>query len=316
MKLEIKKFDKEILKNIKKLYVYDNWHGLMALTYDYFVIVIAIVLCEMSYYFFAITLLLIGSRQRALATVLHEASHSSLTKNKKFGKILGTYFSGYLIFQSWDSYYKSHVKYHHPQLGQDTDPDFQYYKESGVYNACSKKRFYWNYFWSYMLCLHSFYSLKYLIQNRLLSAPNKKEVMLIIFSQMILFIILTYLTNIYGYILYWLLPYLTTFQIFTWFIELSEHYPMVSQYNRNLECSRNRFSNPLEHFFTAIHAENFHLIHHLFPAIPYWQLAAAHKILMQDNDYAKVNQNFGGIFFSYKNRPAMWKDLWEKVHNA
>ncbi|WP_314342182.1 hypothetical protein [Simonsiella muelleri] len=102
--MEHKKFDKEILQEIKTLYVYDDWHGIVAIIYDHLMIIFAILLSEFSYWFLPLTVLLIGSRQRALATVLHEASHSALTKNQKLGKILGTYFSGYLIFQSWDSY--------------------------------------------------------------------------------------------------------------------------------------------------------------------------------------------------------------------
>lgn len=99
-----KKFDKEILLKIKELYRYDNWHAVLAILYDYSIIIFSIFLSEQSYWFLPLTILLIGSRQRALATILHEASHSALTKNKKFGQILGTYFSGYLIFQSWNSY--------------------------------------------------------------------------------------------------------------------------------------------------------------------------------------------------------------------
>ncbi|HFC8141078.1 TPA: fatty acid desaturase [Neisseria meningitidis] len=112
-----KKFDKEILLKIKELYRYDNWHAVLAILYDYLIIIFSIFLSEQSYWFLPLTILLIGSRQRALATILHEASHSALTKNKKFGQILGTYFSGYLIFQSWNSYCVSHVKNHHPKLG-------------------------------------------------------------------------------------------------------------------------------------------------------------------------------------------------------
>ncbi|HFC7429411.1 TPA: fatty acid desaturase, partial [Neisseria meningitidis] len=121
-----KKFDKEILLKIKELYRYDNWHAVLAILYDYLIIIFSIFLSEQSYWFLPLTILLIGSRQRALATILHEASHSALTKNKKFGQILGTYFSGYLIFQSWNSYCVSHVKNHHPKLGTDSDPDYKY----------------------------------------------------------------------------------------------------------------------------------------------------------------------------------------------
>ena len=141
-----KKFDKEILQNIKKLYRYDNWHAVVAIFYDYLIIILAIFLSEQTYWFMPLSMLLIGSRQRALATILHEASHFALTKNKRLGKLLGTYFSGYLIFQNWQSYTTSHIKNHHPKLGSDSDPDYQYYKESGVFNQCSRLHFFFGNF--------------------------------------------------------------------------------------------------------------------------------------------------------------------------
>lgn len=87
------------------------------------------------------------------------------------------------------------------------------------------------------------------------------------------------------YFVYWLLPYLTIFQSITWFIELSEHYPMIKDAKTNLHASRNRFSHWLEALFMSMHNENYHLIHHLFPKIPFWRLQEAHNILLKDVEY-------------------------------
>lgn len=311
-----KKFDKEILLKIKELYRYDNWHAVLAILYDYLIIIFSIFLSEQSYWFLPLTILLIGSRQRALATILHEASHSALTKNKKFGQILGTYFSGYLIFQSWNSYCVSHVKNHHPKLGTDSDPDYKYYKDSGIFQTYSRIEFLWRFCVSQILCLKLFRNFKYLIKNRLFSDITGTELFKLLLSQLILFVIGTYFVGYKFYVIYWLLPYLTAFQMITWFIELSEHYPMIQTAKNNLEVSRNRFSHAIEHFFTGIHGENYHLIHHLFPAIPFWNLEKAHKILMKDFDYQEVNKDFGGIFFSKNNNAPMWKVLWSKYEAA
>ncbi|MDF7675387.1 guanitoxin biosynthesis L-arginine gamma (S) hydroxylase [Neisseriaceae bacterium ESL0693] len=312
--MKSKKFDREILQQVKKLYVYDNWHALFALGSDYLLCILAIYMTEVCWWLFPLTCLIIGSRQRALATILHEASHSSLTRNKTIGKIYGTLFSGYLIFQSWDSYYKSHVKYHHPKLATTLDPDFQYYKEAKIDHKIDEKDFYWRFLWSHLLCTHVFKSFKYLIQHRLLSAPNKMEIIQILIIQGVIFGLFSGFVGWYGYVLYWLVPYLTTFQIFTWFIELSEHYPMIGWATNNLECSRNRFSHPIEHFFTSIHGENYHLVHHLFPAIPYWRLSQAHQILLKDKEYAHINAGFGGIFLSANHNKPMWRGLWREIH--
>lgn len=312
--MQHKKFDREILKQIKSLYVYDNWHALIALGMDFALIVFAIVLSEYSYWFLPLTLLIIGSRQRALATILHEASHSALTKNKRFGKILGTYFSGYLIFQSWDSYMQSHVKNHHPKIGTDLDPDYEYYKSSGIFNAYNKREFFWRFFIAPILCLKLFSNIKYLFVNRLMYSTNEKELLKILLVHILFFTVGTYFVGYKFYLLYWILPYLTSFQIITWFIELAEHYPMIVYAKSNIEISRNRFSNFIEHFFTGMHGENYHLIHHLFPAIPFWNLKKAHHILMQDDEYHFINERFGGIFVSGNKNPSMWQQLWRREY--
>ena len=183
-----------------------------------------------------------------------------------------------MIFQSWDSYSLSHVKNHHPKLGSEFDPDFAYYKQSGIFEINSKSKFFWKFFFSRLFCLNIFQSLKYLIFNRLMVCSNKNELIKIMLVHLVFFTIGTFLIGYKFYFLYWLLPYLTTFQVVTWFIELAEHYPMISYAKNNLYASRNRFSHVVEHFFTGMHGENYHLIHHLFPAIPFWNLSKAHKI--------------------------------------
>lgn len=106
-----------------------------------------------------------------------------------------------------------------------------------------------------------------------------------------------------------LIPYLTAFQIVTWFIELAEHFPMVRHAPDDLHATRNRFSHPVEAFFTSVHGEHFHLIHHLFPGIPFHRLAQAHRILLEDPAYAEVNASFGGIFLSANGVPSMWRRI-------
>jgi fatty acid desaturase len=111
---------------------------------------------------------------------------------------------------------------------------------------------------------------------------------------------------------YWLIPYLTAFQMITWFIELSEHYPLVKDADIDLYATRNRLSYPLEAFFTSMDGENFHLIHHLFPGVPFWKMKMAHEILLQDFEYARINASFGGIFFSGN----YVKSKWHKIIKA
>lgn len=304
------RFSKEIKDQIKKLYLYDNYHGPFALLQNLFWIILAIYLGESSPWLLPLSILLIGSRQRALATLLHEAAHGALCRSKRLEKFLGTWCSGYLIFQGWASYKRSHTLDHHHKLGDpERDPDYQYYRQSGVFEARSTFRFALAHLIKPLLFLGAPESLRYLLVNRLIRSPSKRELLAVLVCQGVLAVCLTLPFGAKGYLLYWLLPYLTAFQALTWFIELAEHYPMIAEAKSDLQATRNRFSHPIEHFFTAMHGEHFHLIHHLFPAIPYWNLKKAHRILLCDAAYATTNAGFGGIFISSNFAPSMWADI-------
>ncbi len=304
------RFSKEIKEQIKTLYLYDNHHAPLALLQNLFWISLAIYLGESSPWLLPLAILLIGSRQRALATLLHEAAHGALCRSKRLERFLGTWCSGYFIFQSWVSYKRSHTLDHHHKLGDpERDPDYRYYRQSGVFEDRSPFRFALTHLIKPILFLNAPGSLKYLLINRLIRCPSKGELLSVLVCQCLIALCLTMMIGVKGYFLYWLLPYLTTFQALTWFIELSEHYPMIAEAKTDLQATRNRFSHPVEHFFTAMHGENFHLIHHLFPAIPYWNLKKAHRILLTDPEYASVNAGFGGIFVSSNFAPSLWAGI-------
>ena len=69
--------------------------------------------------------------------------------------------------------------------------------------------------------------------------------------------------------------------------------------------SRNRFSHWIERFLCNTHNEHYHLIHHLYPTIPFWNLPKAHRILLEDPEYARLNSKKGGIFVSKNKNPSL-----------
>ena len=53
----------------------------------------------------------------------------------------------------------------------------------------------------------------------------------------------------------------------------------------------------------------FHLIHHLYPTIPFWNLSKAHSILLEDETYRARNETAGGIFWSNNKNPSLMRLL-------
>jgi fatty acid desaturase len=300
------RFDEDIKKSVKDLCVYNNYSGVVAVGMNVFFVGVAIAISEYNVWFLPLSILLIGSRQRALATILHEAAHGTLCRNKGLNKLLGTWFSGYLVFQSWSAYRASHVQAHHTRLGQaDEDPDYRFYVESGVYDTKSRNVFIYRHIVGPLILLNFLSSVFYLVRHRLLGANSRRELPYVLAAVSAMALLGSLIVGPKFFLLYWLLPYLTVFQIITWFIELSEHFPMVRYAKKDIEATRNRFSHALEHFLTGMHGENFHLVHHLFPGVPFYRLRAAHRILLKDPMYARLNANAGGIFLSSNFAPAI-----------
>jgi fatty acid desaturase len=154
-----------------------------------------------------------------------------------------------------------------------------------------------------------FSTVSYLLINRLVQPDNKSELFRMFFSLTIFVLLGSWWVGWKFFAIYWLVPYLTTFQIITWFIELAEHYPLIKNAKNDLSATRNRFSHPIEAFLTSMHGENFHLIHHLFPGVPFWNLKEAHDILLGDPEYARINASFGGIFLSGNYVKLKWNRL-------
>ncbi len=118
---------------------------------------------------------IIGFRQRALATLLHESAHKTLARNRTLNFIAGTFLSGYLIFQGWWAYYRSHVVGHHTHLGeQHSDPDFQYLLDAGAYDAQSHRQFIWRFLISPLLFVRTPGKLVDLFRNRFFSRQEPR----------------------------------------------------------------------------------------------------------------------------------------------
>lgn len=304
-------FDPSIKEQLIELRKLDNWHCIVAVLYDYFVIAISIALSFISPWFYPITLLLIGSRQRALATVLHEAVHCCIAKSRKLNHFVGTFLSGYLIFQEYNTYRDTHVKQHHAYLGDPSkDPDYHYHLSEQIYMPRSGKAFLKRYILKPALLIKTGSYFWYMLKNRM--KPSKKYLnsFLVMYTYWAVILGASYFFNILHYVvLFWLIPIVTTSAIIGWFNELSEHYPLVGKYNTDIHMTRNRFSHWLEHFIFNTHEENYHLIHHLYATIPFWNLKKAHEVLCQDPEYNRLNKKMGGIFWSNNDNPSLVQQL-------
>jgi fatty acid desaturase len=306
-------FSADIRNELKRLAVTDDWHALLAVLIDYLIIAAAIVAAERSLWLYPLAVLLIGARQRALTTILHDAAHSRVAHSRWLNWVVGTYLSGYLIFQAFRPYRRSHVVCHHGHLGHpQRDPDFQLYLDSGLYSGLTPERFFWRQVLATLFMTNAPAYLWYVIKHRSIALMQSRgELVGLALLWAVILLIVGAFDAWSLLLMYWLVPYFTTFLVIGRFIEIAEHYPMLgtSESKTILHGTRNRFSHPLEALFFSMHNENYHLVHHLRPDIPFWNLHRAHRTMLEDPEYRRVNEQFGGVFLSRDCRPALIPEL-------
>jgi fatty acid desaturase len=299
------RFPAPILDRVKACRANDNYHGLRELVEDWCVIITSIYGAVLAWDTdwrlglpaYCLALALIGGRQRALADILHQCSHGTLTKNTRLGNVLGTVCSGYLVLQSLSGYRLSHVYQHHRYLGDpELDPDYLQYQKWGICGANRSSSGVRRHFARTLSPSTTLSYLIYLLKYRILPEDESGAERIFRLSY-IAVIAATAVAFGYGQmvLLFWLVPLVTTQAWIGSFLEIVEHYPMIECDGPVDICmSRNRRCGWFSSFILGLQQyDGYHLVHHKFPFIPSWRLTEAHEILMEDDVYRKLNRDFG-----------------------
>ncbi len=280
----------------ERFYELDDFHGPLAWLSDVAVILLCVSVASRWTVLYPLAVLMIGARQRALATLLHDAAHLTLVKTRFLNDLLGAWASGYLIFQSLHAYRFSHVGGHHGKFGTADDPDYVFHLGLGLYG-----RFGPGQLWRGFVCYA-----RYLVVNRLSLSTVKNGELL---KMSVLWLVLIWWAGVENVVLFWLFPMLVSFGPIGYLIEIGEHWPLMRS-SRPLYQTRNRASSWIESCLFSIHAENFHLLHHLYPRLPFKSMKEADAHLASIwPDYRVWNDANGGILLSANDAPSLVRQL-------
>ena len=300
-------FEPAILSEIAKLRP-DNITGALYVAKDYAVMVaFALLSAKVSWWFYPLTALVIGAHQRGLTTIAHDAAHRTLARSKVINYGLGIIFAAYPLLQRHWAYRISHVHFHHQHLGDpEKDPDLQFFIKSGVYRTASPARYFRRLVIYPVLGLATFAYLKFIIRHRFFvsqtnAAPAGRAAFLCdtvgFYGFWALVVGGSVVLGWWHYLLlFWIVPFLTTFQVLGWFVELAEHTPLCETQVESIYLTRNRKGNLLERLLLGVNLDEYHLEHHLSPGVPFWHLKKTQRIRLQNEEYAKVAKTWGGIF--------------------
>ena len=254
------------------------YRAVLDIIIDWAIIFIAWYLCcYLGGIFYFLSVLVIGNRQRALGNLLHDASHYSLFKKRSINDFIANIFMG-LPLSSLLRYYRVDHDKHHKFLGDKNDPDF-IHKEK--YASCSIMQ----------IIIENVFHFKSWKISTLGYLPKMsfREFLYYIIWWIIIMSCLIFIFDLQKAFLFFILWYVskaTVFHFITIMRELSDHVGLnpigLLEFTRN-----NPVRSGLKYFFHP-HNNNWHLVHHIVPYVPHYNLY-------------KIDQSLRQLFPSYKN---------------
>ena len=210
-------------------------------------------------------------------------------KNKKWNDLVTNLFIMYPIFTTIEEYRTNHLK-HHQHLNTEHDPDWVAKLTKREFHFPKTKSEFILTILSYLVFYQGildaiWFAKRYKVKDERETLKSEVNTTKVSF-----YIALFGLLTIFGmwkvYLLFWVVPYITSFFMFQYIRSVAEHYGDMA-YEDELSSSRTVKPTLLERFFIAPHNVGFHLEHHLFPGVPFYNLPELHNLLMEDEEYSR-----------------------------
>jgi fatty acid desaturase len=222
------------------------------------------------------SVLVIGSRQRALGNLLHDASHRSLDGNRRRSRVLANILFCWPLWVSMAIYRSEHNR-HHRFLGDPArDPDF-------IHDETRLPRG-WVSVWLDQIRSPQMIRGSILSHLGRMDAAQFAGVVCWWGAALALISLASSVRNALIFLALWATAKATVFHAITAFREISDHVGLHP--GSLIGFSRNHpFSSVLGEIFHP-HHNGYHLLHHLTPGMPFHALPSAHALLMRWPRYA------------------------------
>ena len=240
---------------------------------------------------FVLAVMVIGSRQLGLAILMHEAAHNALFKSRRLNDLAGEWLCGRPILAELAAYRHYHLT-HHRFTQTDKDPDLVLSEKFPTSKASLKRKF--------LRDITGQTGIKQFIAQIMMTVrlagdddaidAAKQDNMAQAFKSRHLLVSLPVFLGVmvvmslagqwwYG-LAFWLLPYLTWFQLVLRIRNIAEHGATEKSENP-LRNVRTTLAGPLARAFVAPYYVNYHLEHHMVMHVPCWRLPKMHDILKE-----------------------------------
>lgn len=238
---------------------------------------------------FVLAIMVIGSRQLGLAILMHEAAHNALFRTQRLNEFVGEWLCGRPILAELGAYRHYHLT-HHRFTQTDQDPDLVLSSKFPTTRASLMRKF--------VRDITGQTGVKQLVAQILLSVRLAGDDDAIdaatrdfaqafktteLWKSLPVFLGVMLIMSVAGEwwygIAFWLLPFLTWFQLVLRVRNIAEH-GATEMSDDPLRNVRTTHAGPLMRLFVAPYWVNYHLEHHMVMHVPCWKLPRMHKLLI------------------------------------
>lgn len=245
---------------------------------------------------YIITIMWIGCRQHALLILAHDCMHSTFHRNRRFGDLYADLLLLWPIVFSIHSARKIHLA-HHANTNKPGDPDWERNRPDRLAHSSG--------LWATLLMFAGL-------------SNDKKEVAILDWFKnpeagnkslgayslirlgyyLLALLLIVYFSLFEEFLLFWIVPWCTWFLVTLRLRGLLEHWGVSNK--NSLNNTRSTMTNWFGRWFLIPGNINYHVEHHLYPAIPYFNLPKLQKILLQNKEFEQEAHISYGYFSSVK----------------
>ncbi|MEL7423345.1 MAG: fatty acid desaturase family protein [Bacteroidota bacterium] len=270
--------------HFKPLFQTKAWRHALGMLQDWVIIALTIYasINWLPMIFYPVSVIIIGARMHALAILMHDATHFRFLKNRTWNDALSNWLTMYPLFTSIETYRQNHLR-HHQHLNTEDDPDWVAKLGKRAFTFPKTKREFLLTLGAYMTMYNGVKDAIWFLQR--FQAPAAKQAQAgeqrwpRLLFYVLLFTVLTLTQTWIYFLLFWFVPYLSSFFMFQYIRSVAEHYGEL-EYDDALTSTRTTLPNAVERFFLAPHQVGYHLEHHLYPGVPFYNLPRLHEVLM------------------------------------
>lgn len=280
---------------------------LAAAAREWLTILLLMALCEAwrNPLVWAAAIFLIGSRQHALAILVHDAAHYLAARSRTVNDGLANWLAAYPLFFPVQGYRTNHLE-HHRLLEMPIDPEritIDAYPREFTF-PMPKARLYWLLVRD--LIGGSIKPMSTLI-DYVWAVPdgNRKHIARIAALHIVVAAASSLTGHLLTYLLLWVAPAFTSFALFFRLRTAAEHSgicPPRDRYTRRsvdpLATTRTLLSGPVVRYLFSPFNISYHLEHHLYSSVPWFHLPALREQLLDVPEYtrrAHVTHGMAGL---------------------